>query len=252
MQLKIIDTTGNERTTDVNGSITDGSLRGYLNIINGKGSFANTAGESDSKGIYYYARKMDILANQFATEMNTINTAVAGKIDGVIGSDGVKNLFTNESGDTATDITAKNIRVSSAWMSNPSYINSTRYPTLEDPLLGPPDYKPTPASADNILRMIDKMTSKLPFSDGTTGTFSEYITGVVSEVATDVELYTNFSRTATNVFNTISDARDSVAGVSLNEEGVNLSAFQKVYNAAMRYFNVLDENLDNVINKMGV
>jgi flagellar hook-associated protein 1 FlgK len=78
------------------------------------------------------------------------------------------------------------------------------------------------------------------------------MTGVVSEVATDVELNTNFSKTANNVFQTISDARDSVAGVSLNEEGVNLSAYQKVYNAAMRYFNVLDENLDNIINKMGV
>ena len=106
--------------------------------------------------------------------------------------------------------------------------------------------------------MIKKMSDPVAFEEvggGTpilTGTFNEYMTSVVSEVGTDVELYTNFSKTAVNVFQTISDTRDSVSGVSLNEEGVNLSAFQKVYNAAMRYFNVLDENLDNVINKMGV
>lgn len=253
VQLKITDTQGIERT-DVNGSIIDGSLRGYLNIINGKGSFADTLiGESDSKGIYYYSQKIDIFANQFATEMNAINSAVAGA-DGVIGSDGPKNLFTDDTGVDTTSITAKNIRVSTAWMGNPSYINATRYPELASP---PADYKATPANADNVLRLIDKMTAKIDFKDplGNTilnGTFNEYMTSTVSEVATDVELYTNFSKTATNVFNTISDARDSVAGVSLNEEGVNLSAFQKVYNAAMRYFNVLDENLDNVINKMGV
>lgn len=263
VKLKMIDATGNERTTGVNGSITDGSLRGYLNIINGKGSFADTAaGESDSKGIYYYARKTDILANQFAKEFNKINSEIwinddpnDGKFNDPVNPDYQHlNLFTNGSGLDDADITAKNIRISSAWMSNPSYINATRFPTLEKP---PADYKPTPADADNVLRMISIMTSKLDFDDGSgniiqTGTFNEYVTSTVSEVATDVELYTNFSRTATNVFNTISDARDSVAGVSLNEEGVNLSAFQKVYNAAMRYFNVLDENLDNVINKMGV
>lgn len=253
VQLKITDTTGVERT-DVNSNVIDGSLRGYINLINGKGSFADTvSGESDAKGIYYYSQKMDIFAKQFATELNTINSAVAGA-DGVIGSGGVKNLFTDASGVTTTNITAKNLQVSTAWFNNPSYINATKYPTL-NPI--PTGYIATPASADNIERMIAKMSDKLDFKDSSgntilTGTFNEYMTGVVSEVGTDVELNTNFSKTATNVFQTISDSRDAVAGVSLNEEGVNLSAYQKVYNAAMRYFNVLDENLDTIINRMGV
>lgn len=253
VQLKLVDTTGVERA-DINSNVIDGSLRGYINLINGKGSFADTtAGESDSKGIFYYSKKMDIFAKQFATELNKINSAVAGA-DGVIGSDGDKNLFTDSSGVVITDITAKNLQVSTAWLKNPSYINTTKYPTL-DP--APSGYEATPSGADNVLRLIEKMSDKLDFKDSSgntilSGTFNEYMTGVVSEVATDVELHTNFSKTATNVFQTISDARDSVAGVSLNEEGVNLSAYQKVYNAAMRYFNVLDENLDNIINRMGV
>lgn len=253
VKLKIVDTTGVERT-DVNSNVIDGSLRGYINLINGKGSFADTtSGESDAKGVYYYSKKMDIFAKQFATELNTINSAVAGA-DGVIGSGGEKNLFTDSSGITATNITAKNLQVSTAWFNNPSYINTTKHPSL-DPT--PTGYEATPALSDNVLRMIEKMSDKLDFKDSSgntilTGTFNEYMTGVVSEVATDVELNTNFSKTATNVFQTISDSRDSVAGVSLNEEGINLSAYQKVYNAAMRYFNVLDENLDTIINRMGV
>lgn len=248
IQIKIEDTTGVLRS-DVNSNIIDGSLKGYINLINGKGSFADVAaGESDSKGIFYYSQKMDIFAKQFASELNAINSDITGATTELL-------LFSDSTGVSAAGITAKNLQVSTAWLKNPAYINTTRNPVIDPPPT--PDYKATPASSDNILRMIEKMSDKLEFQDsfGNTilnGTFNEYMTGVVSEVATDVELNTNFSRTATNVFQTISDARDSVAGVSLNEEGINLSAFQKVYNAAMRYFNVLDQNLDNIINKMGV
>jgi len=253
VKLSVVDTTGNERT-DANNLINDGKLQAYLNVINGKGSFANTSlSENDAKGIYYYNEKMNVFAKQFAEQFNQVNSQVAGA-DGVIGSDGAKNLFTDDSGTTTTNITAKNLQVSNAWLNNAAYINTTKYPILASP---PADYKATPASADNIVRMIEKMSDKLDFKDesGNTimsGTFNEYMTSVVSEVGTDVELNTNFSKTATNVFQTISDSRDAVSGVSLNEEGINLSAFQKIYNASMRYFNVLDENLDSIINKMGV
>jgi flagellar hook-associated protein 1 FlgK len=232
VKLSIVDTTGQNKT-DINSFIVDGSLAGYLNIINGKGSFANTAsGENVSKGINYYETKMNIFTNEFAKQLNTINS-------NIIGATGTLPLFTDNNGNTS-GITARSIQVSKEWLNNPSYINTTY------------DKASTPASSDNVLRIIENMSAKITFSDGTEGTYNEYMTGLLGEVATDVELKTNFSKTATNVFQTISDARDSVSGVSLNEEGVNLSAFQKVYNAAMRYFNVLDENLDNIINKMGV
>lgn len=261
VQLSIVDTKG-KKQTDVNKLINDGSLKGYLDIINGKGSFAVDE-ENEAKGIDYYSKKMDIFAQKFADELNYINSNVAianGDLadadnDGIIDNPSdEKNLFTNSSGSTTTDITAKNLQVSTAWLENPSYINTTRKPNITPP---PPGYLATPASPDNIERMIARMSDKLDFDSGTPlnpikATFNEYMTSTLSEVATEVELNKNFSKTATNVFQTISDARDSVAGVSLNEEGVNLSAFQKVYNAAMRYFNVLDENLDNIINKMGV
>lgn len=259
VKLSVVDTTGNLRD-DANNLINDGKLQGYLSLINGKGSFANaTLKENDAKGIYYYNEKMNILAKQFAEEFNQLNSEI-NVSDGLGGYElndyatNPLNLFTDDSGTTTVNITAGNIQVSTAWLKNPSYINATRKPTI-DP--APTDYEATPSSSDNILRMIERMSEKIEFKDNSgntilNGTFNEYMTSVVSEVGTDVELYTNFSKTATNVFQTISDSRDSVSGVSLNEEGVNLSAYQKVYGAAVRYFNVLDENLDTIINKMGV
>lgn len=269
VELSVVDTTGALKD-NANKLISDGKLYGYLSIVNGKGTFIADASENDAKGIYYYNKKINIMAQTFAEEFNQINSEIyvadgpSYKLND-FATDPL-NLFTDDDGVTTDNLTARNIQVSKKWLENPSYINTTRNPIIDpepttQPITTPPlawPYKPTPTEPDNILRMIRKMSDPVEFKkDGVgpailTGTFNEYMTSVVSEVGTDVELYTNFSKTATNVFQTISDSRDSVSGVSLNEEGVNLSAFQKVYNAAMRYFNVLDENLDNVINKMGV
>jgi flagellar hook-associated protein 1 FlgK len=41
-------------------------------------------------------------------------------------------------------------------------------------------------------------------------------------------------------------------GVSLNDETINLTKFQRAYQAAARLMTVLDENLDTLINGMGV
>lgn len=46
--------------------------------------------------------------------------------------------------------------------------------------------------------------------------------------------------------------RDSVSGVSMDEEMVNMVKFQQAYNAAARIMSVLDSMLDTLINKTGV
>ncbi len=47
------------------------------------------------------------------------------------------------------------------------------------------------------------------------------------------------------------DMRDSVSGVYLDEEGINLLKYQQSYNAAARFMTTLDEALDTIINRMG-
>jgi flagellar hook-associated protein 1 FlgK len=233
-------------TADANSKFSDGSVKAYLDIINGKGSFADlTKGESDVRGISYYSESMDIFAKTFASVLNKINGYDATTTP-VTGSP----LFTSD-GTSTTGITAANIQVSTAWLDNPKTIVTSTDTT---------NTGTTSGKADNVLRMISALNSKDQTyleADGTTQygskrSFHEYITGLLGELSTDVELYGNFSTTANGVLDTISTTRDETSGVSLNEEGVNLTAFQKVYNATIRYFNVLDENLDKIINTMGV
>jgi flagellar hook-associated protein 1 FlgK len=255
--LSLTDTKGGY-IADSNSKFSEGSVKGYLDIINGKGSFADLSkGENDAKGISYYSKSMDILAQTFASVLNKINGyATTTNGDGTISHTG-NPLFTSgitsPQGILTNNITAANIQVSAEWLDKPTvFVTST-----ETTATGT-----TSGKADNVLRMIEalnsteqKYTYEVAGSTkeyGTARSFHEYLTGLLGELSTDVGLYTNFSKTANGVLDTISTTRDETSGVSLNEEGVNLTAFQKVYNATIRYFNVLDENLDKVINTMGV
>jgi len=236
---------------DITNLFSDGSVKGYLNLINGNGSFADPSiKENDSKGIPYYQKTMDIFASKFAEVFNKINSIVDPA------DPALKPLFTNTTGGIGSTITAANIQVSQAWLDNPSYISTTNNPSDPTDLLDPTG---TPGSADNVLRMISTMNvdqefEGVPGDPLTTtfkGTFNEYMTGILGDVSMDVELNTNFASTSKNVLDSVSTSRESVSGVNLNEEGTNLMAYQKVYNAAIRYFNVLDENLNTIINTMG-
>ena len=54
------------------------------------------------------------------------------------------------------------------------------------------------------------------------------------------------------VVKSMSDSRESVVGVSLDEEAANMAKTQKAYQAAARMLTAYDDMLDTVINKMGL
>ena len=67
-----------------------------------------------------------------------------------------------------------------------------------------------------------------------------------------VKLLINFAYASNSIQNNLSIAKEGVSGVNLDEEGINLMTYQKSYNAAARYFTVLDEAVDVIISKMGI
>lgn len=69
-----------------------------------------------------------------------------------------------------------------------------------------------------------------------------------SHINTTSTLYETYA-TAADEINT---SRDSVSGVDLNDEGINLLQYQKSFAAACRLMTALDEAMDKVINGMGV
>ncbi|WKY48553.1 flagellar hook-associated protein FlgK [Eubacteriaceae bacterium ES3] len=225
----------NDPTTSINDEIIEGSMGGMLDVINGKGSFA-AGTENDFRGIAYYEEAMNIFSQTFADIFNGLNG---------LGDTTVAPLFTTEDGTSTTGITAANIQISDEWTADGSFIVTTDGSTGGA------------GQADNVLRMVAAMSDDQTFleDDGTTtffeGSFHEYMNGILGELANDVEQNGDFSETADTVLTTIFTSRESVAGVSLNEEGTYLMAYQKCYNAAVRFFTVIDENVDKIINSMG-
>ncbi len=88
-----------------------------------------------------------------------------------------------------------------------------------------------------------------PINAGTVQSFYEALIGkmgVDSQEATRLKTNSNVLRES------VETRRQSVSGVSLDEEMTNMIKFQHAYNASARNLTMVDEMLDTIINRMGV
>lgn len=105
------------------GAVTNGMGYGALEstrqMLVGSGEFSTDAAYNNIRGIPYYMRSLDMLANKIATEMNRINTTNAnGESLAGLGIKGAGNLFVADGDDPDHPtqlITASNISISKKW-----------------------------------------------------------------------------------------------------------------------------------------
>lgn len=82
-------------------------------------------------------------------------------------------------------------------------------------------------------------------------TFHQYWGGVISGLGHDASAaYSSFNRAGLEL-SAAMDMRDSVAGVSLEEEALDLLRFQDAYKAATRVMQTANEMLDELLNLVG-
>ena len=168
-------------------------------------------------------------------------------------------LFSNRSDGNDTDgITAANLSISSDWAADASLLQNS-FQVLEG--------AGTVGSSDNqnilhILAQFDGDQKYTPDDMGGanlvnggknmfTGSFEEMFTNIEETLAQDTKstttLLNNYSSSATE----LDVSRESVSGVDLNDEAMNMMQFQKSYSAACRLMTTLDEVLDKLINGTG-
>ena len=73
----------------------------------------------------------------------------------------------------------------------------------------------------------------------------------VAQVGSDVQSAQNGQQTSESLLNAINSQRQSVSGVSLDEEMTNLISFQRGYQASARVMTTVDSMLDTLINHTG-
>jgi flagellar hook-associated protein 1 len=84
------------------------------------------------------------------------------------------------------------------------------------------------------------------------GTLQSYYEGMIGKLAVDTQQANRLMNNSEVLRQSVEERRQSVSGVSLDEEMTNMIKFQHAYNAAARNITVIDEMLDKIINGMGV
>ena len=187
---------------------------------------------------------LDSLANKIATTLNEANNPYQFT-DGA-GQPVEHNLF--ETNDGTDKITAGNIKIADGWNNNEYGITASKDPNAPE------------GANDNILHMKNLFTESMVYDtngDGTgtklfEGTYQEFFSNMGVVLGLDIKSSTEILNNHVQLAGSISDDRDNVSGVSLDEEGMNMLQYSKAYSASARMMTVLDEALDTIINKMGV
>lgn len=228
-----------------------GSLQGSRDMLNGAGEFTNDTNFSDVRGIPYYQKSLDLLANKFAEVMNAANQP-KDKSDPTGNATLGGVLFSNNSTGNKTDnITAANISISDGWTKGTWGLQCSA------------DSKAASGATDNLAHILAELTAKdhvfTPSSvvaGGSTtpiftGSFQDMFLNIESVLGNDISsttvVLTSYATTADGLYTD----RDAVSGVDLNEEAANMMQYQKAYSAACRLMTTLDEALDKLINGTG-
>ncbi len=86
---------------------------------------------------------------------------------------------------------------------------------------------------------------------GLPNNFASSLTTLVTSVATAEKHYINMNTAQTSRQAAVAQQRQSVSGVSLDDEMTDMVRYTHAYNAAARILTAIDDELDTLINKMG-
>lgn len=84
-----------------------------------------------------------------------------------------------------------------------------------------------------------------------TTTLKGFLQSMIGQMGVNAEAANRMKANSETLQTTADQRRQSVSGVSLDEEMTNLIQYQHAYNAAARMVSVIDEMLDTIVNKMG-
>lgn len=107
-------------------------------------------------------------------------------------------------------------------------------------------------AADNTLALAVSALANKKFStasgDFIDGTFAQYYGGVVSGLGREVAGAEGRLQDQSNIEDLVRASRQSVSGVSLDEEMTDLMKYQRAFQASSRVINIIDQLLDTVVN----
>ena len=236
-----------------------GSLQAVREMLTEDGEFHTAVDKDDpnaatKRGIPYYEKALNAMANKFADVMNKANSMKDP-------ADFDKPLFSNDGKtDDVTNITAGNISISNSWAEKTGWLTCSKDPNAAS------------GATDNLAHILAQLTTashEFKVGDGTagmtgndvplkpndvffTGTFRDMFLNIEGVLANDINSTTVLVENYAASHNEVYVDRDSISGVDLNDEATSMMQYQKAYAAACRMMTTLDQALDKLINGTGV
>ena len=193
-------------------SLTSGKLAGLQGVIN-----------AISDPVVGYLTKLNQLAATLASATNTQHA---------LGTD-----LTGNPGGTFFNVTPGNeaatIAVDPLILASPSLVAASS--------------TGAPGDAGNALALADLQQSPLMAGATIDTAYSQLVTQIGSDSQQAQQNLAN----ATSLVDALTNRRQSVSGVSLDEEMTNLLQFQRGFQASARALNAMDEMVDQLINRTG-
>lgn len=108
-----------------------------------------------------------------------------------------------------------------------------------------------PGNGENALRLAGVINDDLLMNNGT-ATLADYFESIVVKLGIDADKANTMLENKNALIHHLENRQESVAGVSLVEEMVNMIKFQNSYNAASRLITAVDEMLQTLILNTGI
>ena len=244
---------------DLEDTAIHGSIQAVREMLTEDGEFHTDVDKDDpnaatKRGIPYYEKALNAMANKFADVMNKANSMKNP-------ADFDKPLFSNDGKtDDVTNITAGNISISNSWAEKTGWLTCSKDPNAAS------------GTTDNLAHILAQLTTashEFKVGDGTagmtgndvplkpddvffTGTFRDMFLNIEGVLANDINSTTVLVENYAATHNEVYVDRDSISGVDLNDEATSMMQYQKAYAAACRMMTTLDQALDKLINGTGV
>jgi flagellar hook-associated protein 1 FlgK len=219
--------------------VTDYDGATGLFTLDASNPLPNPVGAGDTFEIYspleHIRNQIDMISGVSATidvegrlDIQTSNAQVrfsfSNDTSGFLAAMGMNNFFTGTGGE--------NMGVSAAIQADVTLIAAAQS-------LNPSDN--SNALALTALRDADVMVDD-------TISITEYTLGVINRLATESQSSTNRFENNRAVAEQITNQRQRISGVDINEEAADLIVFQRAFEASAKYIQVIDELLNTLIN----
>ncbi|OMH41089.1 flagellar hook-associated protein FlgK [Desulfurobacterium indicum] len=196
--------------TDITAEFQNGKLGGYL------------------KGIDFINQTIDrlnIFTTQFANAINTQHKA-GYDLNGNPGTD----FFTSDNGSSTID--ASNITLN-----------------FEDPKLIAASQNATYPDSDNTNIKAIIALEDTPISGLNNQSFSEYYsTEIITPIATETNKTDNLIKSSIEIRDSLDQQLKEISAVNTDEEFINLTKFQRAYQASAKVVSVTDELIQTILN----